>query len=79
MATDGNTTLCYAPQSDPPTHYGSERASPSKKRKSGLGSVLRRLFSRRKIKSQTSAPAPTGSHHVRSVLDTEDGVVDHPA
>ena len=55
-----------------PTHNGHFRASmsdpskppsPKKRKKSGLGTVIRRIFGKRSVKNRISLPAPTENHY----------------
>ena len=64
MASNGTTTVCYAPQSGDPNVRDSTAGSSSKKRKSGIGRVFRKLFGRKNVKSQISAPTPTRPERV---------------
>lgn len=41
----------------------SKLPSPNKRKKSGLGSVIRRIFGKRSVKDRISLPAPTESHY----------------
>ena len=55
-----------------PMHNGHVRASmsdpskppsPKKRKKSGLGTVIRRIFGKRSVKNRISLPAPTENHY----------------